>query len=204
MTIPRAESEGQAADRYDMDALAVALGVLGIPARVDMTGGGVATLSVGEVLWVDDDEVPRYVALVGPGTYGYGVSPSFGYWSETCIGPDDDGVSDVYIYWPDDAPKGVEYVAAYIAQRMDIYRAATVRGAGPVYQCGACGLAVDGVICRECRECPEPAGYWAFDEATARDYLITLERAAARERDPALSDAILAHHRVMRGALNLS
>jgi len=123
--LPSVESDEQAADRYDMDALAVALGVLGIPARVDMTGGGVATLSVGDVLWVDDDEVPRYVALVGPGTYGYGVGPSFGYWSETCIGPDDDGVSDVFTYWPEDEPADVDTVAAFIAERMDIYRAAS-------------------------------------------------------------------------------
>jgi hypothetical protein len=74
----------------------------------------------------------------------------------------------------------------------------------PVYSCGSCGLLVDGVVCRECRECPEPAGYWAWDETLARDYLITLDRAAAREKDPALSDVIMAHHRVMCEAFNLS
>ena len=71
-----------------------------------------------------------------------------------------------------------------------------------VYVCDLCGSEC-GLVCRGCLSCPEPAGYWAWDVETARDYLITLERAAAAEDDEAAAGALMAHHAVMAEALGM-
>lgn len=72
-----------------------------------------------------------------------------------------------------------------------------------VFDCEQCGAAC-GLICRVCAVCPEPAGYWVWDRETARDYLIALERAAARESDPGIAQTLVAHHAVMTDALGMS
>ena len=71
------------------------------------------------------------------------------------------------------------------------------------FNCEQCG-ADCGVVCRVCVSCPEPAGYWGMDRETARDYLITLERAAARESDPEIVQTLIAHHAVMSTALGIT
>lgn len=70
------------------------------------------------------------------------------------------------------------------------------------FNCEHCG-AECGIICRACAVCPEPAGYWAWDFTTAHDYLVTLERAAARESDPGIAQTLVAHHAVMTSALGM-
>ena len=72
-----------------------------------------------------------------------------------------------------------------------------------VMSCDQCGAAVPGLVCRDCLVCPEPAGYWAWDWATAHDYLVTLERAAAGEDDQVVAAALMAHHAVMVEALGM-
>ncbi len=70
--------------------------------------------------------------------------------------------------------------------------------------CDQCGREIDGYVCRECVSCPEPAGYWAWDRETSREYLIGLERAAARESDPEIVQTLIAHHAVMSTALGMT
>ena len=70
------------------------------------------------------------------------------------------------------------------------------------FNCEHCG-AECGFICRVCAVCPEPAGFWAWDRETAREYLIGLERAAARESDPGIVQTLVAHHAVMTTALGM-
>ncbi len=71
-----------------------------------------------------------------------------------------------------------------------------------VYACDRCG-AECGLVCRACMVCPEPAGYWAWDWATAHDYLVTLERAAAHDTDMAVKRVMMDHHAVMVEALGM-
>lgn len=73
----------------------------------------------------------------------------------------------------------------------------------PLSSCGECGREVDWYVCRVCAVCPEPAGYWAWDRETSREYLIGLERAAARESDPEFQQVMIAHHAVMTSALGM-
>jgi hypothetical protein len=109
-----------AAKPFSMDDLAAKLQDRGIPAKIEMTGGGVATLYAGELVHADEDN-PRYVAIVGPGNYGYGVEPSTGFWDELSIAADDDYTTDG-IYW--DGERTLDAVADFIADHMDKYRQA--------------------------------------------------------------------------------
>lgn len=73
-----------------------------------------------------------------------------------------------------------------------------------VMSCDQCDAIVNGFVCRDCVSCPEPAGYWAWDRETAREYLIGVERAAAGESDPEIMQALVAHHAVMADALGMT
>lgn len=82
---------------FDMDELASAIrSALGVPVVVEMTGGGVATMYVGDPVGDPDGELgARYPVVLGPGSFGYGVHPSWGNWGDFVIGPDNDSADGV-------------------------------------------------------------------------------------------------------------
>ena len=82
---------------FDMDELASAIrSALRVPVVVEMTGGGVATMYVGDPVGDPDGELgARYPVVLGPGTFGYGVHPSWGNWGDFVIGPDNDSADGV-------------------------------------------------------------------------------------------------------------
>jgi hypothetical protein len=65
-----------------------------------------------------------------------------------------------------------------------------------VFSCEQCG-ADCGLICRACAVCPEPAGYWAWDDLTLAAYIDALEDAASTESDPGMAQTLRAHGAVM-------
>jgi len=70
----------------DFDAVVAGLAALGIPAFVQQTGGGVATIYAGTVTG------DRYQALAGPGWFtGPGWTLAKGYAGEFSVSSDDDG-----------------------------------------------------------------------------------------------------------------
>ena len=71
--------------RQCLDAIAKATN---LPAYVEMTGGGVATIYVGE-----RDEDDRFLLAIGPGTFHWtdDGGDSVFYAEDLNVGPDDDG-----------------------------------------------------------------------------------------------------------------
>jgi hypothetical protein len=75
----------------DMDAVCEALNARGVSAYVEQTGGGCATISIGH-----QDPEGRFQALAGPGGfYGPRFTKARGHVGDFCVGPDDDGESEV-------------------------------------------------------------------------------------------------------------
>ena len=74
-----------ATGRQCLDAIAKATN---LPAYVEMTGGGVATIYVGE-----RDEDDRFLLAIGPGTFNWSDDggASVFYLGDLYVGPDDDG-----------------------------------------------------------------------------------------------------------------
>lgn len=105
---------------FEMRDLVAAFTAINIEAHVDMTGGGVATMFVGEVVGRDEFEGTRRVAAIGPGEYLNG-DDALGYWGELFIGPDTDDDQGGGGYWR--GVCDVNAVAAYVAAHMDEYRA---------------------------------------------------------------------------------
>lgn len=80
-------------DRIDLDLIARHIREAGFPAIVDMTGGGTATVCVGDLA---EDEVGdlRYVVTCGPGQFdGPGYTNAFAWDVELGWGWDDGGLS---------------------------------------------------------------------------------------------------------------
>lgn len=77
----------------NLDTICTLLRERGIPAYVEQTGGGVATIYAGEQNIPDPSgEWMRWQALAGPGWFeGPGWSNGRGHTSDFAIGPDDDG-----------------------------------------------------------------------------------------------------------------
>lgn len=87
-------TDEQERNLLDMDRIAALINEAGLPATVEMTGGGVATIYVGHATrWSDDEDFDRYPALAGPGTFGWGVMISTASIDEFFVGPDDDNAS---------------------------------------------------------------------------------------------------------------
>lgn len=107
-----------ASQDFRMNELVAMLKERGIEAQIWHTGGGCATLYVGELLADDDDNGSRYVACVGP---GYFDADPVGHWDELWIGADDD---ETGIYWQ--GPRDLAKVADHIVANMDDYRAAVL------------------------------------------------------------------------------
>lgn len=95
MALDRVEPVDQDTDLVDMDRVAALVREAGLSATVEMTGGNVATLYVGDPVpsWINDEDFERYPAMAGPGTYGWGAIVSTASIHEFFIGPDDDGQS---------------------------------------------------------------------------------------------------------------
>lgn len=98
-TSKRSLREAPATNVIDFDKVVDGLKERGIPAYVEQTGGGTATIMVGEqktrtVMGVDEDG--RYDVLVGPGWFEgpMGFINGRGDTGDLSIGPDDDGVAD--------------------------------------------------------------------------------------------------------------
>lgn len=72
---------------FSMDAVVDLVRAAGIPASVQQTGGGTATIYAGATFPGDE----RGPCVVGPGHYGWGQGPSAGNLFEFVIGPDDEG-----------------------------------------------------------------------------------------------------------------
>jgi hypothetical protein len=109
---------------FSMDELASAIrSALRVPVVVEMTGGGVATMYVGEPMGdPESDAGARYPVVLGPGTFGYGVHPSWGNWGDFCIGPDDDGSGDV-VYTEEDWD--IARVVETVVENFERWRQAT-------------------------------------------------------------------------------
>jgi hypothetical protein len=77
----------------NLEKIVDVLRMAGIPAYVEQSGGGCATIYVGEAQEVNGD--PRYAVLAGPGWFeGPGWSNGRGQTDDFSVGPDDDGESD--------------------------------------------------------------------------------------------------------------
>lgn len=63
--------------------------------------------------------------------------------------------------------------------------------------CDQCGREC-GIVCRDCLVCPEPAGYWAWDDEQAQAYLAEIDLAAEGEQDVSVALALGGHHSAMR------
>lgn len=94
---------------FDFDELAGIIERHGLPARVEQTGGGVATLYVGEY-----DADGRALAIAGPGWFEgpYWTEPRATF-DEFSWGPDDDGESE---HTMETAPRDLEELAADIVE----------------------------------------------------------------------------------------
>lgn len=80
--------------KVDMDKVCDILKERGIPAYVEQTGGGCATVYAGEP-WDEEGWGKRYPALAGPGWFeGPGWTNARGDTDDFCIGLDDDGVGE--------------------------------------------------------------------------------------------------------------
>ena len=69
-----------------------------LPATIEMTGGGVATICIGQLETIDCDVVPpqdeHYLLCVGPGTFNWqDEGKSTFYVDDLSVGPDDHGES---------------------------------------------------------------------------------------------------------------
>jgi hypothetical protein len=101
-------------DIIDMDAICEILRAGDIPAYVEQTGGGCATIYAG-VPYTDEIGDARYPCLAGPGWFaGPGWTAGRGWVDEFCYGADDDGETDAtYVMTNDPAT-----IAAGMAQRI--------------------------------------------------------------------------------------
>ncbi len=90
-----AYNNGRDPGTVNMDAVVDELGKLGVPAYVEQTGGGCATIYAGKLNpWTDHHGDRRYAAAAGPGSFeGPGWSRGRGHADEFVVGPDDDGDS---------------------------------------------------------------------------------------------------------------
>ncbi|NAZ84633.1 hypothetical protein [Kineococcus indalonis] len=75
------------AANFSLDVLVRCIQREGFHALVAQTGGGVATVYAGRRFF-DRDEDPRYWAVAGPGTYGWGAQDSYASLAEFSIGAD--------------------------------------------------------------------------------------------------------------------
>jgi hypothetical protein len=114
------EKEGEMAE-VSFDKIVDELRKQDIPAYVEQTGGGVATIMVGEQTdreepiyrWSEGNReqtgtqvVPRYDVLAGPGSFaGPGWTNAYGDTADLAVGPDDDGDSQ---YWTADPTRDTE------------------------------------------------------------------------------------------------
>lgn len=81
----------------NFDSICELLRAQGIPAYVEQTGGGCATIYAGEPDRTDPDW-PRFAAVAGPGWFeGPGWTNGRGDTGEFYVGPDDDGESEVIV-----------------------------------------------------------------------------------------------------------
>jgi hypothetical protein len=74
----------------DMNAIVADLVRRGIPAYVEQTGGGAATIYAGTP-WHEEGYGDRYPATAGPGQYMFGGARPVADLRDFYIGPDDDG-----------------------------------------------------------------------------------------------------------------
>ena len=68
---PADDVDGEADTVFSLDTVAERLSAEGIAATIEQTGGGTATLYVGE-RWIDDDDNDRADVIVGPGWFQEG------------------------------------------------------------------------------------------------------------------------------------
>lgn len=82
-------------DVIDLDAVVAELALLGIPAIVEQTGGGTATVYAGEPHDDGGDGAERYPVAAGPGHFtGPGWTRGRAYREEFSVGVNDDGLTD--------------------------------------------------------------------------------------------------------------
>jgi hypothetical protein len=105
---------------FRMNDVVDALKRLGIPSYVEQTGGGCATIHVGQSWMIDDGGSPRTVFPVcaGAGSFDWHGTEHTADTRDFCIGPDDaldDGSDDPY-YWTTESDT-VETIIAEIARQ---------------------------------------------------------------------------------------
>lgn len=86
---------------FSMDELVDLIEARGVSAYVQQTGGGTATIYMGDEmpeLNCGDDDCPHYVLAAGPGVFSWNADePSIGTFGDFCYGPDDHGDSGEYV-----------------------------------------------------------------------------------------------------------
>ena len=89
-----ADDEPEPDVEFSMDAVVDRLHAAGVPAYVEMTGGGCATIYAGgkHVSLDGAEECPRWDVAAGPGTYGT-RNGNLALLAEFYVGPNDDGAS---------------------------------------------------------------------------------------------------------------
>lgn len=89
------DDEPEADATFSLDAVVAALHKKGIPAYVDMTGGGCATIFAGgkHVVLDGTEERIDWDVAAGPGTYSH-VADSTASLEEFSVGPNDEGASE--------------------------------------------------------------------------------------------------------------
>lgn len=116
---------GYSPDYFSYDELTHLLEEVGIPAYVEQTGGGCATIYAGPLfayhhtVWragkpTDETEIEwRHVVAAGPGNYGWDQGPSIGNIGEFYVGPNDEGETEG-VTTGDLAPTNTRQLAALI------------------------------------------------------------------------------------------
>jgi len=109
---PVEDDEPERDDEFSLDAVVAGLHERGIPAHVDMTGGGCATIFAGwkHVVLDGTEERADWDVAAGPGTFGRVGQDSTAMLAEFYVGPNDEGLSETAPL-PDTITKASEAVA---------------------------------------------------------------------------------------------
>lgn len=116
-------------DIISLDAVVHALKAEGIGSYVEQTGGGCATVLVGEAYefevtlpWNGQTVTESaYPAAVGPGWFeGAGWTRGQAHATDLSVGPDRDDLDDAYLtYFSDDNPATIEAIVAAVKKALD-------------------------------------------------------------------------------------
>ena len=150
----------------NMDAIVEALHRMSVPAYVEQTGGGCATIYAGpkgpSLVTPGEDDYP---VAAGPGHFeGPGWSNARGYADDFVVGPNDDGVDDVTMITVTDP----EAIAMVIAEQVIRTQGVPTGTRAPLMYEGepeGCPSPADPMVPRTCMDCGRPTYYDSVDES---------------------------------------